>query len=109
MLLNEVLIPNLLNNSLASSFLMNFNFFLAQIVQFDTSINLFFCSSSTKKIFHSNFFTADTMFPLFLHEVKSFGAMNKSILSKIIFWYNGINVFATLLIYCHVSFVIVLL
>ena len=40
-LLNKVLIPNLLNNPLACWFLMNLYFFLLQIAQFDTSINLF--------------------------------------------------------------------
>ena len=40
-MLNGVLIPNWLNNHLPSVFLMNPDFFLPQIAQFDKSINLY--------------------------------------------------------------------
>ena len=81
-------------------FLINLNLFLTQAARFGTSINLF-CLILLKLEF---------LFSLFLYEVNHLVERDKgiSLLSQISFWYNGINMLATL-IYYHKLLIIGLL
>ena len=65
-LLHGVMIPTLLNKSLASWFLMSLDFFLPQIVQFGTSINLFCSVFLSLKCFSYNWYNT---FLLFLYSI----------------------------------------
>ena len=60
-LLNEVLIPNLLNNPLAFCFFMNLDYFLPLTVQLDATINIFCLVLLTLEfLFPVFFFTSNT-------------------------------------------------
>ena len=69
-LFNGVLIPNLLNNLLASWYLMNLDFFIPQITQCHIIINIFFVALLALEFLLSTFsYNWHKLFPLFLYSI----------------------------------------